>query len=154
MFELPTSCLVQENARRPMRTQLENNTGNWFTFDYFTFEMKRGGEPVSYITFIIRSTPVISQSHHTEATGPARQNKHTRPGLIGAQNLPPPDPTAQKQTLCGEQEAGEEDFIQQWICFGRLDQVETDLADQVRYHKYCHHVLLAHTIETSTKTRG
>jgi len=58
-----------------MRTQLENNTGNWFTFEYFTVEMKSEIKPVRYIIFdifiIIRSTPVISHSHHTEATGPA-----------------------------------------------------------------------------------
>lgn len=38
--------------------------------------------------------------------------------------------------------------------FGRLDRVETDLADQVGYHKYCHRVLLTQTIETSRRTRG
>ena len=71
------------------------------TFEYFTLEMKRGGgggalKPVCYIIFnifiiiiiiiIIRSTPVISYSHHTEVTGPAHENKHTRPGPIEAEN--------------------------------------------------------------------
>lgn len=28
---------------QPMRTQLENNTGNWFTFEYFTVEMNKSG---------------------------------------------------------------------------------------------------------------
>lgn len=51
-----------------MTTQLENNTGNWFTFDYFTFEMKSGVlNPSKYIFdifLIIRSTPRISQSSY------------------------------------------------------------------------------------------
>lgn len=79
---------------QPMRTQLENNTGNWFTFEYFTVEMNKSGgvnKPVSYIIFdifiIIRSTPVIPHGHHTEATAPAHENKHTRPGLTEAVNL-------------------------------------------------------------------
>lgn len=39
----------------PMRTQLENNTGNRVTSEYVTGEMKRGGgvKPVSYIIFYI-----------------------------------------------------------------------------------------------------